>query len=250
MRKIESVMVTDDIWFRDFKPWSGAVQTWQNIMDAGKDDMMDDYLNELYPEGLTRSQLNDLLWFDKDSVYEYLGMYDYIESGCHGKSKKDKKKTIKSGIEYDYGTPEYKEWMAKRDAAEDNCLNEAYAALPELYNLINSKLGLSLQWNAQIKSGRTNGDYIRISSENLDNTSGILPYLFKEINLETFNSSVGTKKVGAYPGSYDMSKDPECYYWMTVDFSYTHPRGGSNGCDFATCRYDNGHWTAEFIDER
>ncbi len=97
-KPIKSVKVTEDIYFRDFKPWSGAVDTFNRIIDEDKDEEMDMILDELYPEGLTKTELNDLLWFEPDYVYELLGMSSEIESGCHGKSKKDKnKKPVKSG---------------------------------------------------------------------------------------------------------------------------------------------------------
>ena len=61
--------------FSDFEPWSGAVSTWQRIMDEGKADEADRYFEEIEPEdGWTKTAINDLLWFDSDSVYKALGM--------------------------------------------------------------------------------------------------------------------------------------------------------------------------------
>ena len=61
--------------FSDFEPWSGAVSTWQRIMDEGKADEAERYLEEIEPEdGWTKTAINDLLWFDSDSVYKALGM--------------------------------------------------------------------------------------------------------------------------------------------------------------------------------
>ena len=99
-KNIKSVKVVDDIYFRDFEPWSGAVDTFDLIIENDKDREMDEYLDELYPDGLTATQLNDLLWFDADSILDMLGIEDddedddEIESGCHGKKKG--KKNIKS----------------------------------------------------------------------------------------------------------------------------------------------------------
>jgi hypothetical protein len=46
----------------------------------------------------TMTELNDLIWFEPDTIREYIGLSNPIESGCHGKSKKkDKKKAVKSG---------------------------------------------------------------------------------------------------------------------------------------------------------
>lgn len=59
----------------DYKPWSGAKDTYEAIVDAGKVDDLDFYLEDTYPEGLTMTELNDLLWFDGDSVLSDLGIY-------------------------------------------------------------------------------------------------------------------------------------------------------------------------------
>lgn len=59
----------------DYEPWSGAKDTYEAIVDAGKLDALDSYLEDIYPEGLTTTQLNDLLWFDGDSVLSDLGIY-------------------------------------------------------------------------------------------------------------------------------------------------------------------------------
>ena len=68
----EGVKIISDL--SDYEPWSGAVDTWSTIQDAGMVDALDDYLEEVYPEGLTMTELNDLLWFDGDSVLEDLGI--------------------------------------------------------------------------------------------------------------------------------------------------------------------------------
>ena len=57
-----------------FKPWSGAVDTFNRIKEAELLSELESQLEELYPEGMTDTELNDLLWFDEESVYEWLGM--------------------------------------------------------------------------------------------------------------------------------------------------------------------------------
>ena len=59
---------------QSFKPWSGAVDTWEKIEDAGKIDELDALLEEIYPEGLGETELNDLLWFEPEWVLEALGL--------------------------------------------------------------------------------------------------------------------------------------------------------------------------------
>ena len=62
-----------------FKPWSGAVDTWEKIEDAGMVDDLDALLEEIYPEGLTETELNDLLGFEPEWVLESLGLSEEQE---------------------------------------------------------------------------------------------------------------------------------------------------------------------------
>lgn len=57
-----------------FTPWSGAVDTFNAIDKADKMDALENTLNELYPDGMTDTELNDLLWFESETVFEWLGM--------------------------------------------------------------------------------------------------------------------------------------------------------------------------------
>lgn len=62
-----------------FKPWSGAISTWNEIEEANKVDGLEYLLEEIYPEGITDTQLNDILWFESDWIYESLGITDEDE---------------------------------------------------------------------------------------------------------------------------------------------------------------------------
>lgn len=62
------------VW--DYEPWSGAVDTYERICKEGKLDLLAQVLDDVYcdRETMTDTELNDLLWFESDSVYEWLGM--------------------------------------------------------------------------------------------------------------------------------------------------------------------------------
>lgn len=63
----------------DFKFWSGAENTAQRIWEElGREgfDQLEEILDELYPDGIDETELNDLLWFDAETVYEWLGIGD------------------------------------------------------------------------------------------------------------------------------------------------------------------------------
>lgn len=70
----ESVLFTSEN-IQEFTPWQGAVVTWEKIKDAGKlDDFGAILIDALYPEGISKQTLNDLLWFDADFVLTELGI--------------------------------------------------------------------------------------------------------------------------------------------------------------------------------
>ena len=58
----------------DYEPWSGAVDTWDKIVQEGKVNDLDFMLEEIYPDGMTMTQLNDLLWFEDEWIFEMLGI--------------------------------------------------------------------------------------------------------------------------------------------------------------------------------
>ena len=58
----------------NFEAWSGAKETLERIQREGKCAELENVLEELYPDGMTETELNDLLWFDSESVYEWLGI--------------------------------------------------------------------------------------------------------------------------------------------------------------------------------
>ena len=69
---MSTITKTMDIY--DFEPWSGAVDTYERIEREGKLGELDDVLDEVYPDGIDETELNDLLWFEPETVYEWLGM--------------------------------------------------------------------------------------------------------------------------------------------------------------------------------
>ena len=62
-----------------FEPWSGAVDTYNAICNADKLNDLEFLLEELYPEGIEETQLNDLLWFESEWLLESLGISEEEE---------------------------------------------------------------------------------------------------------------------------------------------------------------------------
>lgn len=62
------------ITLEEFNAWSGAIDTKQVIIDNNKEADFEYLIEELYPEGIEETQLNDILWFDADWVYRQLNI--------------------------------------------------------------------------------------------------------------------------------------------------------------------------------
>ncbi len=54
----------------DFNFWGGAVARWEEIKELGAENEIMDIITEQYPDGLTDTELNDLIWFDFDDFIE------------------------------------------------------------------------------------------------------------------------------------------------------------------------------------
>jgi hypothetical protein len=74
----------------EFEPWSGAVSTWDLIVEADKVDALDFMLEDLYPEGITSTELNDLLWFESGWILDVLKI-----SGTVSKEKSETEEETK-----------------------------------------------------------------------------------------------------------------------------------------------------------
>ena len=68
--------ITSEISLRDFEGWSGAADTLNTLTDEQK-DALEANLEELYPDGMDETGLNDLLWFEEDAIAEWLGFVDW-----------------------------------------------------------------------------------------------------------------------------------------------------------------------------
>jgi len=64
---------------RNFDAWSGATSTKEQIIAAGEADNFDNLIEELYPDGLSETALNDLLWFDSEWLFQQLGIEEESE---------------------------------------------------------------------------------------------------------------------------------------------------------------------------
>ena len=71
--------VYEDINLKDFESWSGATETKERIIKEGKEEEFEMLIEEMYPNGIDATTLNDVLWFDNDWIYSCLGIETELE---------------------------------------------------------------------------------------------------------------------------------------------------------------------------
>lgn len=73
------MQITYDFDLASFQAWSGAVDTKNRIIEEGKEREFENLMDECYPDGMTETQMNDLLWFEQDWIFDQLGISDEDE---------------------------------------------------------------------------------------------------------------------------------------------------------------------------
>lgn len=63
---------------RNFEFWSGAKDNANELTSAQLDEV-ENILEDMYPDGMSETEINDLFWFDFDTIKEWLGITDEEE---------------------------------------------------------------------------------------------------------------------------------------------------------------------------
>jgi len=75
--KNKKMKIKNEMNLENFNAWSGAVETKTIILDYGFQYEFNELIEELYPDGIDETTLNDLLWFDSEWIFENLGIECY-----------------------------------------------------------------------------------------------------------------------------------------------------------------------------
>lgn len=72
---MQMIVERNDFWELKNNSWSGAIDTLNDIERANLEDEFMDFLeNVFYGETPTDTEVNDFIWFDRDYIYESLGL--------------------------------------------------------------------------------------------------------------------------------------------------------------------------------
>jgi hypothetical protein len=64
----------------NFEFWSGAIDNAKKLTDK-EFNQIETTLDDLYPNGMDETQINDLFWFDFETVLEWIGKEECSECG-------------------------------------------------------------------------------------------------------------------------------------------------------------------------
>ncbi len=93
--------IKSEISLENFEAWSGERSTLNRIINEGKCSQLESMLEEMYPDGMTDTELNDLLWHDSDTVFEWLDIRTYDQIKEELEEKKAELEDLQSDYEFD-----------------------------------------------------------------------------------------------------------------------------------------------------
>ena len=66
---------------QDFKAWSGGKDTLDDLWAHDVMDKAEEYIDmimDCWEELPTQTEINDILWFERDEIYRYCGIYNTV----------------------------------------------------------------------------------------------------------------------------------------------------------------------------
>lgn len=124
------MIIRKEIDLRNFEFWSGAADRTKFLTDEDW-DMIEPMLDELYPDGEDETSINDIFWFDFDTIAKWLGFdgeEHFFNVREHGNcfDKDEMADEIKRRYP-DYNEDAIDEWCedhyCNRDSDDENCEN-------------------------------------------------------------------------------------------------------------------------------
>lgn len=68
--------ITKEISLKYFEAWSGAKDTLNELTES-ECEQLESILEDVHPDGMDETELNDILWFENDWIAECLGYKDW-----------------------------------------------------------------------------------------------------------------------------------------------------------------------------
>ena len=65
----------------EFRAWAGGKNTLNDLLKCGAVDKAEEYIEERIAyreEPPTQTEINNILWFERDEIYKYCGIYNAV----------------------------------------------------------------------------------------------------------------------------------------------------------------------------
>lgn len=64
----------------EFRAWAGGKDTLDDLFKYEVVDEAEEYINAITDTGTlpTQTEINDILWFERDEIYRYCGIYNAV----------------------------------------------------------------------------------------------------------------------------------------------------------------------------
>lgn len=72
------ITLKQEITLNEFDAWSGGADTLA-VLSSGEITAIGYQIAEIYKDSLTPGELNNILWFERDMIAEWLGYNDFDE---------------------------------------------------------------------------------------------------------------------------------------------------------------------------
>lgn len=103
-----------DTTLEQFEAWSGGEDTLEELREKDLCDRLEQIIEcDIYPDGCTDTELNDLLWFERDTIADWLGFSDWEDLENDGEEEEEEEEIE---IEYERGATEQ-----EFETADDFC---------------------------------------------------------------------------------------------------------------------------------
>ena len=74
----------------DFEPWSGAVETYNKLLKAGKEEEFVDQLEQVFAgEDVSETEINNMLWFEHEKCFRLVGLDKDGNEKSEGEEEED-----------------------------------------------------------------------------------------------------------------------------------------------------------------
>ena len=79
--------VYSEISLKNFEPWGSAECVFYRL-SLGEIEILEETIEDIYPNGIDETDLNDIFWHNKEWVFETLGIFTDNDETWEDKQKK------------------------------------------------------------------------------------------------------------------------------------------------------------------